>query len=796
MEEKVGVLSQRPVRRPSAVVISQRNWFLIRALAIATSCLCVLLIIALIVVVIIKTTPPYCSSSELVGKGPNLENPGLFNDLTPNEMEAVRDYMLGQDRLGLTPYEDATVNSSYIYMITLQSHLKDTMLKFQTGNHRRPRRAAKVVVYRGDQRPARVEEYLVGPLPQPSYARALWSPAYRRVPIPYTSRPVDTIERKQLKEFLNVITEELQSLFRESYGLSYHNCSRGEGCLIFRDFAPRGTESGQRMSWFWAYRDKDGSYLHPLGFAVQIDHKDPDPSMWVVTRVMYNGQLFYEIEDLAQRYAQGSLRKIVGMMDPVDAQFSSYKRRGHASFDTPLRGPRLVEPDGHRYSIDDQFVKYFGWSFNFHMRTTTGLQILDVYFQGEKIAYELSLQDITAFYTGYTPETSWLALYGVSWLLGASSYELVPGVDCPATASFRDAYHYVNTGKPLRYKNSVCVFEHSSSLPLRRHFSRDTDGKFNSYGGLVSSSLVVRTIISLWSSDYILDYIFHLDGAIELKISLTGYVHASYDLTGQRPYGNRLHDNVRGNLHQHLFHWKVDLDIEQTSNRYQTLDLSTESGSSFWYEGEVNKTQLKFEPVLKEDERDASAPYDFDQPRKHIIYNRKADNRFEAHRAYEIINEAKSKFLLENSAITNAASWARYQIAVTKYKDIEDASSSIYAQGDPYDPVLDFARFLEDNDTIVDTDLIFWLTSGLYHIPHAEDVPSSSSTATQCRVILRPYNFFNHCPSLAVSDALLVKRQADGRLDFDTFGISSEEPRCYQREKEMTGFSGTVDTLS
>lgn len=662
MEEKISVMPKLQVRRVSTVVISRKKWLVVRILACVTCVLVVLLSIALAIVAVIKTTPPYCSSG-LASSKRNLNSPGLFNDLTPNEMVAARDYLLSLKRLGLVPYAEATVNSSYIFMITLQVPLKSAVLRFQEGVDRKPQRAAKVTVYRGNTEPPRVEEYVVGPLPAPKFYRVVTSPAYRRSPIPFSSRPVDAVERIQLKIFLSRVTENLNPLFTDSYGLVYHNCTPTKNCLMFQDFAPRGTESGERKTWFWAYRETEGFYLHPLGFAIQIDHLSPHTSDWTVTRVIYNGQLFYEIDDLVERYAEGSLRKIQPIMDSVDAQFSTFTRRGHHSFDTPLRGPRLLEPDGHRYSIDDQFVQYFGWSFNYHMHTCTGLQILDVHFQGDKIAYEVSLQDITAFYTGYSPETSWLGLYGMSWLLGASSYELVPGIDCPATASFRDSYHFANSGKPQLYRNSICIFEHTTSMPLRRHYSHGREGEFHSYGGLVSSYLVVRTIISLWSCDYIVDYIFHLDGTIELKIALTGYIQASFDLAGQRPYGNRVHDNARGNLHQHLFHWKIDLDIEKTTNRYQTLDITTESESSFWYEGTINKTQLKFDQVLKEDENDASVPYDFDRPRHDIIFNMKAGNKYNVHRGYRIINEAKSKFLLQHSSVTNAAGWAKYQVS-------------------------------------------------------------------------------------------------------------------------------------
>lgn len=135
-----------------------------------------------------------------------------------------------------------------------------------------------------------------------------------------------------------------------------------------------------------------------------------------------------------------------------------------------------------------------------------------------------------------------------------------------------------------------------------------------------------------------------------------------------------------------------------------------------------------------------------------------------------------------------------FQMAVTKYKDTEDSSSSIYAQGDPFDPVLDFSRYLEDNDTIVDTDLVVWVTSGIYHIPHAEDVPSISTTSNQCRILLAPYNFFNHCPSMAVSDAVQVSRKnmSTQALSFSTFGTPLSEPHCYQRERSLEEFQGEI----
>ena len=59
---------------------------------------------------------------------------------------------------------------------------------------------------------------------------------------------------------------------------------------------------GERRTWFSAYRQVEGSALHPLGLAVLLDHVDPDVTKWQILEIVYNGQMFFEVEDLVERY--------------------------------------------------------------------------------------------------------------------------------------------------------------------------------------------------------------------------------------------------------------------------------------------------------------------------------------------------------------------------------------------------------------------------------------------------------------------------------------------------------------
>lgn len=156
-------------------------------------------------------------------------------------------------------------------------------------------------------------------------------------------------------------------------------------------------------------------------------------------------------------------------------------------------------------------------------------------------------------------------------------------------------------------------------------------------------------------------------------------------------------------------------------------------------------------------------------------------------------------FVLKDASVGQAAGWATYPLVVTKYKDVEDASSSIYAQGDPWDPVVDFRMYLEDNNTIVDDDLVVWATLGSTVVPRAEDVPSPTTTLNAYTLLLTPFNYFDHCPSTVVSDAVhLTKgREAGGKVVVDTFGTTAgQQPSCLQQENTFHDFNGHIEVMA
>lgn len=787
---------QIPLKKDVVVVqaskkqeVSSRHLFLLRIVAILGITLSVILLIVVIILAHHVGAVQYCSHGNNVIPR-DLDKPGVFNDLTPSEYIAARDYMLQNVKFKLLTIDKATVNSSYIFMIDLHIPLKSAVLEYLDKGSFRLERAAKVVVVRGDIDPPRVEEYLVSPLPQPKTHRLARNPAFARFPIPYTSRPTDQVDYKFLYSIIRDFTKQIYHILKESYGLCYHNCTKGVDCMLFHDVGPRGRESGERKTWFWSFRDVEGFYSHPLGLELQIDHASADVKEWKIERIVYNGRLFYIVSELIERYNANRIAKInlTKPLGRVDELHSSYYRRGVSEMPHPVQGPKLVEPEGKRYFLTGQHVQYMNWNFNIRMRPSTGIQLFDVRFQSERIIYEISLQEAAMFYSGYGPTQSMSNNYASSSFMGASSFELVPGIDCPDTAAFIDSYHFVDSHVPKLNKNAICIFEHNPGIPLRRHYANAGKGGYFYYGGIVDYHLVVRNIASIWNNDFIFDYMFHLNGDIEVQVSVTGYVQTTYKLPFEKTYGYPVLDDAIADLHQHLFHFKADLDVVGQRNSYSIINIGTETDRHPWYH-RYNRTQMSMNEKLMKREMDITIE-PTDTPKYHTIYSETAKNRYGTKQAYRIINTAVSEFLLSDVPVANAASWAKYPIVVTKYDDTEDQSSSIYAQNDPWDPVIDFERFVSDNDSIHDEDLVVWLTLGGHHIPHTEDIPSTPTSFNKYGFHLVPFNFFTECPSVSSPNIVHIQPSQDyNDIHIETFGVSYESS-CAQPSTGPYGYYG------
>lgn len=684
----------------------------------------------------------------------------LYRDLTEDEILRVRDYVLNEASLNVTPHEKASLDSNYIFLIELQNPDKDEAVSYLDANGPKPVRTANVVLFKGAASPAIVEEILVR-FSEPM--RHEVNTILTSRPIPFNARPTNAIEMNTIDEIINDFGAKAHKILNESYdGYTIRNCT--DRCLTYTESGPASIHySGERRTWLWFLRSIPGTYLHPVGLELLIERGRNDPSKWKIDKVYYSKTIFDSVEEFVDSYEHGNITKVfLPALTADERLFSTLKRRGRTPQPSePLREPRLYEPDGKRYTADSNHVEYMGWSFDFRIRTSSGAQLFDIRFNGERIVYELSLQEMAAFYSGYSPMQTYTDYLDSMWSIGAN-FELVKGVDCPDTATFFDFVALVDSSAPTKRRNAICVFEQNNGIPLRRHYDNDFEGGYSFYGGMPGTSLIVRTICTPYNYDYIYDFIFHPNGVIHAKVSTSGYLQTTFWTPEEDEYGTQVHKNVAGSLHDHLFHFKVDLDVAGRNNSFEMLSVKVENISSRWFANKWH-IQKRVERELKRNETAAAYKFDFQRPCYLNFFNHARKNIQGVHRGYRVhLSGIVDQLYPQHWNFTNGFQWSFYQMAVTKYKKTEERSSSMYNQNDLYDPVVNFRGFIDDDEVIVNQDLVSWISVGLTHIPHSEDIPNTATPGNSAGFFLRPFNYFEEDPSLASRDGLMITPTAGG----------------------------------
>ncbi|XP_019384234.1 PREDICTED: amiloride-sensitive amine oxidase [copper-containing] [Crocodylus porosus] len=688
---------------------------------------------------------------------PRQSPPGaaIFADLSPAELRAVRDFLLSQPELGLVPEHTGPLAANRLFLVEMLAPKKRLALRFLNQDGPPPQRQARAIIYFAGQAQPNITEYVVGPLPRPSYYRPRHLKG--RHPVAFTARPVTSLEYELLHQKLEEATAPLSRLLRDTTGYWYHNCSTR--CLVYTDVAPRGLAPGERRSWVMLQRLVEGYFLHPVGVELLLDHRSLDPRRWAVQQVWFQGQYFPSVEALAQSYAAGSLRAERLPEPDTHELYSSYVPRGRFSTDTPtdVHGAKVCEPQGRRYRVQGNQVEYGGWALAFRLRSSSGLQLFDLRFDGARVAYELSVQEAVAFYGGNTPLAMQSKFLDMGWLMGTLAYELAPGVDCPESATFIDAVHLHDAAGPVRYRRALCIFELPTGVPLRRHFNSNFHGSFRFYGGLEGTALVLRTTATVYNYDYIWDMLLYPNGVLEAKVHATGYIHATFYTPEGLSYGSRVQRHVLGNMHTHLVHYKVDLDVAGTANNFETLELQLENISLPWSPGE-RLVQPRLQRRPRRTERQAAFPLRQPLPRYLLFSSSGRHNRWGHRRSYRIQPSSHAGPVLPRGwKEEKGIAWARYHLAVTRHHENEGRSSSIYTQHNPWDPLIDFEAFIRNDESIENEDLVAWVTVGFLHIPHSEDVPNTATPGNAVGFFLRPFNFFDEDPSVASRSPIIVR---------------------------------------
>jgi primary-amine oxidase len=432
--------------------------------------------------------------------------------------------------------------------------------------------------------------------------------------------------------------------------------------------------------------------------------------------------------------------RVVHMTDTVLRPVS--RESGNAATRrTGLKPMRVSQPSGGGFEVTGRLVRWQNWQFYAVLHPREGLVLYDVrYADGGRlrpIAYRLSLSEIYVPYGVADPNWSWRTAFDVGeYNLGTYAQALEPNRDVPEHTFFFDALFGTDTGETLELPDTLGMYERDHGILWTRtdptNYARDTRGR---------RELVLTW--NAWIGNYIygFDWIFGMDGTLEVKVVLTGTTlnrgageedEVTAPVVGVDQFGTR----TAAPNHQHFFSFRLDLDIDGVENEVAETDIRPIRTPGFANAFGPVETEL-----IVEGARDAD-PF---KARHWEVRSATAHNAVHGHTAYAIeshdvavpLSSADYPPLLR-AAFANHAFW------VTRFRDDERYAAGDFPNQGPAGAGL--ASFVAPAEPLEGADVVVWHTIGMTHVPRPEDYPVMPTETIGFKLV--PHGFFGRNPAL------------------------------------------------
>lgn len=755
------------------------------------------------------------SSSCPSDKPVNIKAPheNLWKPLTEQESLSVQEWLYDQKELNLTQFTKASMSDNSIWFIELITPNKTDALPYldSSSTNKRasksspPKRYARAVLFNGGSSVPHVKELQIGPLPISSETKAVpFSYVYQNSTVPgvegegvfpFNARTTYGIESAALDAFIVSFMTEIKDVTNDILGGAYTG-SEGDK-LTYSWQGPNSFDGNWRRYWlFFMGRGFGAQYLSPTGFFVYVDASGSDASQWYIRRIVYNHQVYQSLDEFQDSWKNGSIKK-GKKINLADDTWATRKRMGKQRPLDDRAAPRSTSFDGSRIKADREegYVEWMDWSFYTGFNRDTGLTLWDIRFKGERIIYEISLQEAIAQYSGNDPVQSTTAYLDRHYGIGEETRQVLMGYDCPHGALTLNTSYYSDSTYSVN-ADTVCIFEQDLGFPTSRH-SDTTNGW---YGSTKGTALNVRTMATVYNYDYMFSYVFYLEGTLEILMGASGYLQATYWDGTQDDYGTRIHDTTMGSVHTHVVNYKVDMDVGGTANSLQTIDLVQEDVNFPWFDEDDPPTkQLRLQKtwVTNETSFSVQGGNNNNGQRVLLIGNKEKKNAWGQERMYRIMpgyhtihNAVKG-----SARLLNSARWGEDDVFVLKRKDTEPGSSTTWNQQLPIYPPVDFSKMTTPAESIEQEDLVVYLNLGMHHVPRAEDTPNTLFTDSRSSFFIAPFNYFDDEPSRDIRNAVLLVQNANtGKYEVQESGSGDEDKTCTPRADFTPAYIGQIDT--
>ncbi|WWC71351.1 uncharacterized protein I206_105306 [Kwoniella pini CBS 10737] len=688
----------------------------------------------------------------------------IWNSLSNDEAADVIGFLHSRDDLNLTAVEDAGAWDNTILVVDLLAPNKTDALSYMDGEGEKPDRWAIASMLFGATEEPYAQDWVVGPIPITNNS----------VYYPYTfgtHAPDAKIRVYDIDDHYSLFTDtalEMKDVINDLLNATIENDDDLGSTFDIWGIDPLWHETDENgndrvIDWvgFWRIPETlqmnhgsinfDGETLLPQGLYMQFDITGRDSSKWFLMGILYGDEYYQSVDEFRSAWKASSFEKYTPNMPGKWINTDQTGKKLCLEEEAP---PMSVQPGGQRFKVDED-NKYVEWmDFTFYLTFTrdTGMRLYDIRYKGQRIIYELGLQEAIAHYAGNDPVQSGTSYMDTYYGFGPYAFSQVPGYDMPLYAyCVNTSFHASEISRSHRC--GISIFESDLNHPIQRHST-------SSYVSVTKGiALTVRSISTVGNYDYNFDYNFYMDGTIETIVRASGYIQSAYYAKNDE-YGYHIHDGLSGSMHDHALNYKVDFDILGTNNTLVKHVIEPITKEYKWFNGTRNTMHMVRKEVESED--DGKMNWSANSQEQVIVVNKDAPNKYGEPRGYKIMPSrggAGMHLTITNSTnLLNSAGFATHAYYVTKQKDSELRASNAWNDYDTANPLVNFDKFF-DGENLVQEDLVMWFNLGMHHVPHTGDLPNTVFTTAQGGMVLTPHNYLLSDPSRQSSQQI--------RIDYD-----------------------------
>ena len=431
---------------------------------------------------------------------------------------------------------------------------------------------------------------------------------------------------------------------------------------------------------------------------------------------------------------------------PFPPEAGDYDAESVGPLRQDLRPIEITQPEGPSFEVDGHAIRWQKWRFRISLHPLEGVVLHDVRYDDDgrarPILYRASLSDMIVPYGDSSPMHSWKHAFDASEAtLGQNVNSLSLGCDCVGEIRYFDATFLSPKGKAHTIENAVCMHEEDFGI-LWKHtnvFMPSTTPEVRR-----SRRLVVSAIHTLGNYEYGFYWYFYLDGTIQMEVKLTGIVGVSAVGDGKgTDTAPLIAPSLASPIHQHLFCFRLDFDLEGERNSVYEVDVEPLSADE-----DPHGSGFRSVARLLRSEKEAQREVDPSRSRHWRVVNPDVRNRLGAPVGYKLLPQGTPTLLAKGDSLhARRAGFARHNLWVTPYAPDElDAAAGAFTNLHPGGAGL--PAYTANDRPLENTDVVVWHTVGVTHVPRPEDWPVMP--VEYCGFTLLPFGFFERNPALDV----------------------------------------------